>query len=172
MTLSNLTCFKSRVCSRDLRSRIILESHLSRYFKSQYEKSSHSSHSIALSDAQSENCNLKLFWNLFTSFKQIATTIYRKLFSFLLALSRVLLAFFIATIKHAMNLSSASSFSFSSCEFLTMQLTIKTTSRSKVSFIFIDISRRRWFRTLSLLSSRVSTKTSSSLIRCARLVLY
>ena len=78
----------------------------------------------------------------------------------------------IATIKHAMDLSSALFFLFFSCESLTMQSTIKATLRSKVSFISIDISRRRWFRILSLLSSKTSTKTSSSLIRCARLVLY
>jgi len=172
MAPPDLTCSKPRVCSRDLRPRMVLGPHLPRYFKPQYGKSSHSSHPTAPNDAQSGNCNPKLFWNLSTSPKQTAAAIYRKLSSCLLALSRVLPASSTATAKHAMDLSSASSFPSSSCEPLTMQSTVKATSRSKVSFISIDISRRRWFRTPPLLPSRVPTKTSSSLIRCAGLVLY
>ncbi len=103
----------------------------------------HSSHPTAANAAQSGTCNPTLLWSLSTSPKQTAAAIYRKLSNFLLALSRVFPASSIATAKHAMDLSSASSFPLSSCELLTMQSTVKATSRSNVSFISIDISRRR-----------------------------
>ena len=131
----------------------------------------YSSCPTATNAAQSGTCNQTLLWSFSTSPKQTAAATYRKLSNFL-ALSRMFPASSTATAKHAMDLSSASSFPLSSCEPLTMQSTEKATSRSNVSFISIDISRRRWFRTPPLLPSRVPTKTSSSLMRCAGLVLY
>lgn len=112
----------------------------------------HSSHPAAPGAAQSGNCNPELFWNLSTSPKHTAAAIYRKLSSFLLTLSCVFLASSTAMAKHAMDLSSASSFPSSSCDPLAMQSTVKATSRSNFSFMSIDISRRRLVRTTPALA--------------------